>query len=255
MISIKTPEAIEILKEGGVLLARMLNELEAVAIAGNTTLDIDDVAMELINMYQVEPMILGYHAPFASRPYPAATCVSINDEVVHGIPNESPKTIQQGDLVSIDLVIGYKGLVLDSARTIGVGMVSNEARDLLTITKTALQAGVQAAIVGHEVYDIGRAIAKVVPKKYGIIKTFCGHGVGYSLHEEPTIPNYAERGSSPRLEAGMVLAIEPMITTGGIEVEVLDDGYTAVTVDGSLSAHMEHTVLITEEGPKVLTLE
>jgi methionyl aminopeptidase len=255
MITIKTPEDIVLLREGGAILARMLDELETVAVAGNSTLDIDDVAMELIERYGVEPMILGYHAPFASRPYPAATCVSINDEVVHGIPNEEPIVLVDGDLVSIDLVIGYKGVVLDSARTVGVGAVSEDAKALIEVTTKALHAGIAAALVGSEVYEIGRAMSRVVPKRFGIIETFCGHGVGYALHEEPTIPNYAIKGSSPKLEVGMVLAIEPMITLGSKEVEVLEDGYTAVTVDGSLSAHMEHSVLITADGPEILTLE
>ncbi len=254
MITLKTAEDITILREGGVILAKILNELEKVAVPGNTSLDIDDRAMELIEEYEVEPMILGYHAPFADRPYPAATCVSINDVVVHGIPNESPQTFEDGDVVSIDLVIGYQGLILDSARTIGVGTLSKDAQALIDVTKRALSAGIDAAKPGNQVKDIGAAIEAVVGKRFGIIETFCGHGVGYALHEEPIVPNFVMKGASPKLEPGMVLAIEPMITLGGIDVEVLEDGYTAVTADGSLSAHMEHTVLITENGPEILTL-
>jgi methionyl aminopeptidase len=254
MITKKTPEDIAILREGGKILASILNELEKVAVPGNTTLDIDDRAMELIEEYGVEPMILGYHAPFADRPYPAATCVSINDVVVHGIPNEHPEEFVEGDVVSIDLVIGYQGLILDSARTVGVGEITKDAQALIDITKRALSAGIDAARPGNHIKDIGAAIEKVVGKKFGIIETFCGHGVGYALHEEPIVPNFVMPGASPKIEPGMVLAIEPMITLGGIEVEVLDDGYTAVTKDGSLAAHMEHTVLITEEGPEILTL-
>ncbi len=253
MITIKTAEDIQILREGGKILARMLNELEKLAIPGNTTLDIDDRAMELIEEYGVEPMILGYKAKFAPRPYPAATCVSINDVVVHGIPNEAPIEIEDGDIVSIDLVIGYKGLVLDSARTVAAGAISNDAQALIDITKKALSAGIDAARPGARVSAIGAAIEKVVPKKFGIIEAFCGHGVGYALHEEPIVPNFVMKGASPELKPGMVLAIEPMITLGGIEIEILEDGYTAVTKDGSLAAHMEHTVLITEEGPEILT--
>ncbi len=254
MIAIKTAEEIEIMRAGGKILATILNDLEKLAVAGNTTLDIDDRAMELIEEYGVEPMILGYHAGFAPRPYPAATCVSINDVVVHGIPNEHPQTFEDGDVVSIDLVIGYQGFVLDSARTVGVGRVSKEVQALIDVTKRALSAGIDAAKPGAHVRDIGAAIEKAVGKKFGIIETFCGHGVGYSLHEEPIVPNFVMKGPSPKLEAGMVLAIEPMITLGGIDVEVLEDGYTAVTKDGSLSAHMEHTVLITDDGPEILTL-
>lgn len=252
-ITIKTKEDIAILREGGKILAMILDELEKEAVAGNTTLDIDDRAMELIEEYGVEPMILGYHAHFAPRPYPAATCVSINDVLVHGIPNEEPEEIMDGDIVSIDCVIAYKGMVVDSARTIGVGNVNYEARQLIHITQKALDAGIKAAQPGNHIRDIGVAIEKVVPKQYGIVETFCGHGVGYDLHEEPTIPNFVTKEQGPEILPGMVLAIEPMITLGSKEIEVLEDGYTAVTADGSLAAHMEHTVLITEDGPVKLT--
>lgn len=253
MITIKTPEEIELLKKGGAILAAILDELETLAVPGNTTLDIDDRAMELIEKHGVEPMTLGYHAQFAPRPYPAATCISINDVVVHGIPNEEPIEIQDGDIVSIDVVIAYEGMVVDSSRTVGVGNISKEAKTLIHVTKTALEAGIKAAVAGNHVNDIGKAIAASVPKGYGVIEAFCGHGVGYDLHEEPTVPNFVMKGSSPELKPGMVLAIEPMITLGGKGVEVLDDGYTAVTKDGSLAAHMEHTVVITEGKPLVLT--
>jgi methionyl aminopeptidase len=252
-ITIKTAEDIELLREGGKILATILDELEKEAIVGNTTLDIDDRAMELMEEYGVEPMTLGYHAHFAPRPYPAATCVSINDVLVHGIPNEEPVEILDGDIVSIDVVIAYKGMVVDSARTVGVGNISDEAKQLIHVTQKALDAGIAAAKAGGKVSDIGAAIEKVVPKQFGLVDTFCGHGVGYSLHEEPEIPNFKTYGDSPTLEPGMVLAIEPMLTLGGKDVEVLEDGYTAVTSDGSLSAHMEHTVLITEDGPEKLT--
>lgn len=253
-ITLKTKEDIELLREGGRILATILNELEKEAVPGNTTLDIDDRAMELIEQYEVEPMTLGYHAHFAPRPYPAATCVSINDVLVHGIPNEDPEEIVEGDLVSIDVVIAYKGMVVDSARTVIAGEGSKEARQLLHVTKNALSVGIKAAQPGRPVSDIGAAIEKVVTKEYGLVESFCGHGVGYELHEEPTVPNfYTKELDSVILEPGMVIAIEPMITLGSKEIEVLDDGYTAVTADGSNSAHVEHTVLITENGPEILT--
>lgn len=252
-ITIKTAEDIELLREGGKILAAILDELENEAKPGNTTLDIDDRAMELIEKYGVEPMTLGYHAHFAPRPYPAASCVSINDVLVHGIPNEDPIEIMDGDLVSIDVVIAYKGMVVDSARTVGVGEIDNDAKQLLHITRKALSVGIAAAQPGKKVSDIGAAIEKVVPKHYGLVDTFSGHGVGYDLHEEPEVPNYKTRGPSPTLEPGMVLAIEPMITLGSKEIRIMPDGYTAITADGSLSAHMEHTVLITENGPEKLT--
>jgi len=252
-ITIKTEEDIALLREGGKILAAILDELEKEAKVGNTTLDIDDRAMELIEEYGVEPMTLGYQPHFAPRPYPAATCISINDVLVHGIPNENPIEIQDGDLVSIDVVIAYEGMVVDSARTVGVGTISEEARQLLHVTRKALETGVAAARAGGRVSDIGAAIEMVVPKQFGLVDSFSGHGVGYDLHEEPEVPNFKTSGNSPVLEPGMVLAIEPMITLGSKEIIILPDGYTAVTADGSLSAHMEHTVLITEKGPEALT--
>ena len=252
-ITIKTPEDIAVMREGGKILAEILDELEKVAQVGNTSLDIDDRAMELMEQFGVEPLILGYHAHFAPRPYPAATCVSINDVLVHGIPNEEPIPIEDGDVVSIDTVIAYKGLVVDSARTVGVGNIAPEVKQLIHVTKEALEVGIKAAQAGKPVNDIGRAIEKFVPRQYGLVDAFCGHGVGYDLHEEPTVANFAIEGDSPVLKPGMVLAIEPMITLGSKEVEVLEDGYTAVTADGSLCAHVEHTVVITEDGPQVLT--
>lgn len=254
-ITIKSADEIEILRAGGKILAAILDDLESMVAAGVSSLDIDDRAMELIAQYQVEPMTLGYKPQFADRPYPAASCVSVNDVVVHGIPNEEPVIFNTGDIVSIDVVIAYKGLVVDSARTVGVGTISQPAQELLTVTKKALSAGIDAAQPGKRVGAIGAAIEAVVPKRFGLIEVFCGHGVGYDLHEEPTIPNFGTAESGPVLEPGMVLAIEPMITLGSKEVEVLADGYTAVTADGSLAAHMEHTVLITKEGPEILTLQ
>jgi methionyl aminopeptidase len=253
MIKLKSQEDIEILKEGGVILAAILDDLETLAVAGNTTLDIDDRAMELMEKYGVEPMILGYHAQFAPRPYPAATCVSINDVIVHGIPNEEPIEMLEGDVVSIDAVIAHKGMIVDSARTVGVGKISKEAKQLIHVTKQALEAGIKAAVVGNHIRDIGAAIEKVVPKGYGIIEVFCGHGVGFDLHEDPLVPNFVMKGKSEELIEGMVIAIEPMITLGSKEVEVLRDGYTAITSDGSMAAHVEHTVAITKNGPLILT--
>lgn len=253
MIKLKTSEEIKILQEGGKLLAQILDELETLVVPGNTTLDIDDRAMELIEQHSLEPMTLGYQPDFAARPYPAATCVSINDAVVHGIPNEEPVEFISGDLVSIDMVIAHKGLVVDSARTVGTGKLSPEAASLIRVTALALEAGIKAAQPGNKVRDIGTAVSAAVPDGYGVIEAFCGHGVGYDLHESPMVPNFPMPGASPELEEGLVIAIEPMITLGSKEVEVLPDGYTVVTKDGSLSAHMEHSVAITKTGPLVLT--
>ncbi len=255
-ITLKTPEDIKKLRKAGKILASILDELEKEAVVGNTSLDIDDRAMELVEEYGVEPMILGYHAHFAPRPFPAATCVSVNDVLVHGIPTEDPVNFESGDVVSIDLVIGYEGLVVDSARTVGVGTLAPEAQQLLDVTKAALKAGIAAAQPGAKVKAIGAAIEAVVPEGFGIVEALCGHGVGYDIHEEPTVPNFVMKGESPTLESGMVIAIEPMITTGKKDV-IFDeyDGYTVYTADGSLGAHMEHTILITDKGPEILTIK
>ena len=253
-IRLKDEAAIEKLRAGGKLLAKILDELETKAVVGASTLDIDDYAMGLLEQHNLEPMTLGYHAKFAPRPYPAATCISINDVLVHGIPNENPITIEDGDVVSLDLVIGYQGMVLDSARTIGVGNITDEAKKLINVTREALACGIKAAQPGNHIEDIGKAIEKVVPKQFGIVEALCGHGVGYEIHEEPIVPNFVTGDRGPELVPGMVLAIEPMIIAGSKEV-IFDkeDGYTVYTEDGGLGAHMEHTVLITENGPEVLT--
>ncbi len=237
-------------------MAIILDELEKEVVPGATSLDVDDRASELLEEYDLEPMILGYQPTFAPRPYPASTCVSVNDVVVHGIPNEEPVTFEEGDVVSIDLVIGYKGMVLDSARTVIAGEGSARAKELVSVTARALSVGIDAARVGARVSAIGEAIEKVVPKGYGIVEDLCGHGVGYALHEEPQIPNYVQAGNpGPVLRAGMVLAIEPMIVQGKKGVAFDNrDGYTVRSIDGNLTAHMEHTVLITEDGPEILTL-
>lgn len=254
-ITIKTEEDIVKLRKGGQILAGILDELQKEVVPGATSLDIDDRAMELLEEYGLEPMILGYQPSFAPRPYPAATCVSVNDVLVHGIPNENPVTFKSGDVVSVDLVIGYQGLVLDSARTVICGQGSKEAEALIAVTKEALRAAISAIKPGARVSAIGTAIEGSVPTGYGIVEDLCGHGVGYSLHEEPQIPNYVQPGHpGPVLKAGMVLAIEPMIIHGGKEVVFdEDDGYTVRSKDGGLCAHIEHTVLVTKDGAEILT--
>jgi len=249
-ITLKTDADIAKLRKGGKIHSAIMDELCALVQSGTTTLDIDDRAMELVDAHGVEPMTLGYHAQFAPRPFPAATCVSINDVLVHGIPNENPETIEDGDLVSIDLVIGYDGMVLDGARTVGAGHISPDAQNLLKVTDSALKAGIHAAQPGNRVKDIGRAIEAVVPERYGIVEALSGHGVGYELHEEPMVPNFVMKGDFPEIVPGMVLAI-------GSKRVVFDstDGYTVFTEDGGLSAHMEHTVLITKKGPEILTIK
>ena len=255
MISKKTPEEIIVLKEAGAILAKILKELTKVAIVGNTTLDIDDRAMELVEEYDVEPILLGYHPDFAPRPYPAAVCVSTNHCVQHGIPSEEV-VFKEGDVVNIDMSIAHKGMVVDSGLTVGVGEISDTSRKLLAATQEALAMGIKAAKPGNHIGDISHAIQTFVEARgFGVVKELCGHGVGYKIHEEPLIPNFGRANSGPLIEVGHVYAIEPIVNVGGPDVYFDDagDGYSVYTKDGSNSAHFEHTVAITEKGAEVLT--
>ncbi len=255
MITKKTPEEIEILKEAGAILAKCLKELSKEAVVGNTTLDIDDRAMELVEEYGVEPVLLGYHPTFADYPYPAAVCVSVNDCVQHGIPNDEV-ALQEGDVVNIDMSIGYKGMIVDSGITVGVGEISADAKKLLAVTQEALAHGIKQAKAGNRIGDISHAIQEFVESRgLSIVEVLCGHGVGYAVHEEPTIPNFGKAGTGPKIEVGHVYAIEPIVNFGGKEVYFDDegDGYSVYTTDKSISAHFEHTVAITENGPVILT--
>lgn len=255
MITKKTPEEIEILKEAGAILAKCLKELAKEAVVGNTTLDIDDRAMELVEEYGVEPVLLGYHPSFADYPYPAAVCVSVNNCVQHGIPSEEV-VLQEGDVVNIDMSIGYKGMVVDSGITVGVGKISDEAKSLLAATQEALAQGIKMAKAGNRIGDISATIQQFVESRgFSVVEVLCGHGVGYKVHEEPTIPNFGKAGTGPKIEVGHVYAIEPIVNVGKKDVYFDDegDGYSVYTRDKSISAHFEHTVAITENGPVILT--
>jgi methionyl aminopeptidase len=188
------------------------------------------------------------------RPYPASICISINDEVVHGIPNEQPKIIQEGDIVSLDMGLNHKGLFTDSAITVGVGKVDPAGENLIAVTKQALSEGIKAIKEGKYVRDISYAIERYVrPKHLGIVEELCGHGVGYKVHEDPFIPNYCLENKGERLKAGMVLALEPMVNEGTKHITLDADGYTYRTADGKRSAHFEHTVVVTKDGAEILT--
>ena len=255
MISKKTPEEIEILKEAGKILARCLEELAKEAVVGNTTLDIDDKAMELIEEFGAEPVLLGYHPSFADYPYPAAVCVSVNDCVQHGIPSEAV-VLKEGDVVNIDMTIGFKGMIVDSGITVGVGKISKEAEKLINVTREALAIGIKMVKPGNHIGDISHAIQTFVEKnKMSVVEELCGHGVGYEVHEEPLIPNYGKAGVGPKIEVGHVYAIEPIVNLGKKDVFFDDDGdgYSVYSKDGSISAHFEHTVAVTEKGAIILT--
>lgn len=242
------------MQEGGKRHAQILSELASIAKSGVSTLALEEEALAMIKAMGDEPAFLGYQPSGAKRPYPAALCVSINNEIVHGIPNEVERLLKEGDIVSIDLGLMHRGLITDSAVTVGVGVIDDEARKLLHITKLALDKGIEVAKPGNTVGDIGYAIAQVVGgSKFSLAEDLAGHGVGYSVHEDPFVPNVGEKGEGEKLVPGMVLAIEPMLNTGGPEIKLTKDGYTLVTRDGSRSAHFEHTVAITEKGNIILT--
>lgn len=252
MIKLKTKEEIEILKEGGQKLAGILGELKREVRPGVTTMDLERIAVDLIADSGGEGAFLRYKPAGASRPFPANLCVSLNEEIVHGIPSETE--IMPGDIVSLDLGLKYKGLVTDHAITVAVDPVSPRVKKLLEVTEEALRRGIASAQVGFHTGDIGEAIEKYVKKEgFGIVRDLAGHGVGYSVHEDPSVPNYGQAGKGDKLVPGLVIAIEPMITMGAEEIDVLSDDWTIITADGSLSAHFEHTIVVTENGPEIIT--
>ena len=255
MISIKTKEDIAILREGGKRHANILKELASLVRPGLNTQDLEDRARELIKAGGDQAAFLNYTPSGSHRPYPAALCVSINDEVVHGIPNEKQKILKDGDIVSLDLGLVHKGLITDAAITVPVGNISPGLSKLLEITEKALYAGIKAAKGGRRVGDISNAIERIaLPFKYGVVRELSGHGVGYHVHEDPYVPNFGPAGKGQVLQPGLVIALEPMFNLGSDQVYLDDDGYTYRTVDGLPSAHFEHTIVITKSGAEVLTI-
>ena len=254
MATIYTDDEITKLREGGKRLARILKEVAKSAVPGAHTKDLDALAEKLIREGGDEPSLKGYKPQFAKRPYPSTICISVNNEVVHGIPSENDWVLEDGDIVGLDLVITHQGLMTDSTITVGVGKVDAKGKKLIAATEEALMAGIKAARAGKYIGDIGKAVQKVGEKYgYGVVYELGGHGVGHHVHEKPYISNVAG-DPGEKLVPGMVLAIEPMLNEGGSgEVRFLPDGYTVVTQDGSRSAHFEHTILITDGAPEILT--
>lgn len=247
-VTIKSAREIELMKEAGKILAIVHEELEKFVRPGISTLDIDRKGEELIRSFDCIPSFLNYNG------YPASICVSVNDEVVHGIPHKD-HIINEGDIVSLDAGVIYKGYHSDAARTHAVGEISEEARKLIEVTRQSFFEGIKFAKAGNHLYDISNAIdAYVRPFGYGIVMDLVGHGIGKNLHEDPEIPNFKQKRKGIKLQPGMTLAIEPMINIGRPDVEWLDDDWTVVTEDESLSAHYENTVLITEDEPVILSL-
>ncbi|MBU9735088.1 type I methionyl aminopeptidase [Diplocloster agilis] len=247
-VTIKSAREIELMREAGRILEKVHEEMEKAVRPGISTKDIDLLGEELIRSFGCIPSFLGYNG------YPASICVSVNDEVVHGIPDKH-HIIQEGDIVSLDAGVIYKGYQSDAARTHAVGEISQEARQLIDVTKQSFFEGIKYARAGHHLHEISAAIADYAESfGYGVVRDLVGHGIGKEMHEDPQIPNFRQKRRGILLQPGMTLAIEPMINAGRYDVAWLDDDWTVVTDDGSLSAHYENTVLITDGDPEIFTL-
>ncbi len=247
MIVLKRPDEIARMRAAGRIVGQLLEEIGRRIRPGVTTAELDRFAEAFIRERGAIPSFKGY------RGYPASICTSVNEQVVHGIPGERP--LREGDILSVDVGVVLDGYHGDAARTFPVGEVDERARRLLEVTEQALWAGIEQARVGRHLSDIGHAIQRLVESAgLSVVREFVGHGIGRQMHEEPQVPNYGLPGRGVRLRAGMTLAIEPMVNEGASDVTILEDQWTAVTVDGSRSAHFEHTVAITDDGPVVLTL-
>jgi methionyl aminopeptidase len=246
-ILIKTDAEIEKMRVSGAALRKVHDAVKAAVRPGATTMDLERAAVAKVDELGVKAAFLGYHG------YPAVLCTSVNHEVIHGIPSEK-RTLREGDVVSVDCGVIVDGFYSDCAVTHAVGKISPKAERLLRVTEASLYAAIDKAVVGGRLFDISNAVQTMCEAEgYGVVREFVGHGIGRSMHEDPQLPNYGDPGKGPRLKAGMVLAIEPMINLGSAEVKVLEDGWTAITIDGSISAHFEHTVAITKNGPVILT--
>jgi methionyl aminopeptidase len=247
MISLKTDKDLVVLRKSGEILAKVMAVLKKAVKPGITTLEIDRLAEEMIRKENALPAFKGY------KGFPATICASVNEEIVHGIPGE--RVIKNGDLLKIDIGVNYQGYFTDSAVTIPVGTVATELHSLIDVTRTALSEGIKQLKSENHLSDISHSIQSHVERNgFSIVRQFVGHGVGFNLHEEPEIPNFGRPGQGPLLKAGMVFAIEPMVNMGSWDCEIMDNGWTAVTKDRLPSAHFEHTVALTANGPEILTV-
>jgi methionyl aminopeptidase len=251
-IKLKNEHDIQLLRESGRRLSEVLTAVAKEVKPGVSTKYLNDFVYKMITDMGDKPAFLNYKPFGAAYPYPGSICISVNEEVVHGI-GCADHVLEEGDIVGLDGGVNHKGMISDSARTVPVGKISKEDEDLLRVTKEALNAGIKAAKCGNYVNDISKAIEKAIPKKYGIVKILSGHGVGYKVHEEPYVPNFDDGIKGPKLVPGMVLALEPMVNMGTDDVYLAEDGYTFITADHKRSAHFEHTILITEGEAEVLT--
>lgn len=247
MIHLKSAREIEIMRGPSRIVAEILLELREIVRDGATTADIDKVAEELTLKKKAKPAFKGY------RGFPASLCISVNEQVVHGIPS-SKRFLKNGDIVGLDFGVIYDGYYGDSAMTVAIGPIPPEVERLVKVTEQCLYKAIEQAIPGNFISDISAAVQQLAEtNNYGIVREFCGHGIGRSLHEDPPVLNYVQNGKGPKIRPGLVLAIEPMINLGTDKVKILEDGWTVVTADGRPSAHFEHTIAITQNGPEILT--
>lgn len=252
MIPIKNQEAIKRMRESCAIAATVLARLREQVHPGITTYDLDQIGRDLIAAFGAHSACHGYQ--LHSRRYPAYTCLSVNEEVVHGIGSLN-RILRDGDIVSLDVVVEYNGYIGDNATTVPVGSIAPRTAELLKITEEALYLGIKKAIPGNRIGDISHTVQKFVEAHgFGVVREMVGHGVGRAMHEEPQIPNFGRRNSGEKIKAGMTLAIEPMVNLGGYQIRTLGDGWTVVTADGLPSAHFEHTVLTTDSDPEILTI-
>lgn len=250
-ITIKSPRELDLMREAGRVVAEAKAAVKEAIKPGATSAEMDALAEEVIRGNGAIPSFKGYK-PTPSMPFPATICFSFNDELVHGIPGN--RKMQEGDIVSVDCGAIVEGFHGDSAFTVGVGEITDEAQRLLDVTNQSLYEGIGKAIVGGRLTDISHAVQEYAEnQRFSVVREYVGHGIGRALHEDPQVPNYGKPGRGPLLKSGMVLAIEPMLNVGTRETKVLEDGWTVVTSDGKLCAHFEHTIAITEEGPEILT--
>jgi len=254
MISIKSPKEIEYMRESGRIVALALEEIEKAIKPGITTLELDKIATNVLKQEGAIPSFKGQEGFEGSKPYPATICASINNQVIHGIPGGY--ALKEGDIISIDMGALKNGYHGDAARTFGVGEISEDAKKLIEATRGSFFEGIKFAKHGNRVSDISHAVQTYAESfGFSVVREFVGHGIGSELHEDPQVPNYGKAGRGPRLAKGMVIAVEPMINQGGHDIEILKDGWTVITKDGSLSAHYENTILITDGEPELLTLK
>jgi len=247
MINLKSRGEIERMKGASRIVAEILLELRETVREGMTTADVDRLAEDMTLKKKAKPAFKGY------RGFPASICISVNDEVVHGIPSPK-KRLNHGDVVGLDFGVIYDGFYGDSAVTVPIGEIPQEVQNLLKVTEQSLYAAIEAAVPGNYISDVSAAVQRLADaNNFGIVREFCGHGIGRSLHEDPPVLNYVQSGKGPKIKPGLVIAIEPMINLGTEKVKVLEDGWTVVTLDGRPSAHFEHTIAVTADGPEILT--